>query len=189
MLAWTPNPALYLSPEMVAELALGQDAPLDIAQKYGFTAAEFGQLQAQSWFAEAVFRKREELQANGITFIAKAGMMAEEMWSDIYQLSKSTDMRVEHRIEAAKQLADLAGMKPKAAAAQPHGPAFTINIQLPPNPQGPQAAVIDSHAVERPAAMVIELDQLPPKPAGYRVPDFKLTPDLIGAPVPQQVAK
>jgi hypothetical protein len=185
---WTPNPALYLSPEMVAELALGQDDPLTIAQKYGMTVAEFEALNAQPWFGDAVYRKREQLQAEGVTFVAKAQMMAEEMWQDIYQLSKSGDgMRMEHRIEAAKQLTDIAGLKPKAAAASANGPSFTINISIPDNPQGPQLKAVGGHSeADKPPAMVIEMkpaDDFPKPPPGLKIPDFKLTPDLVGNPL------
>lgn len=183
--SWTPNPALYLSPEMVAELALGQDPPLHIAQKYGMSPAEFEALQSQEWFGAAIYRKREELQANGVTFVTKAQMMAEEMWQDIYTLSKSTDgMRMEHRIEAAKQLTDIAGLKPKAAAASAGGPSFTINISIPDNPQGPQLRSVGGHSeAEKAPALTIEMkpqDDFPKPPVGFKIPDFKMTPDLVG---------
>lgn len=183
---FSPNPALYLSPEMVTELALGQDNPLDIAGKYGLTAHEFGQLQAQEWFGAAIYRKREELQAHGITFTAKAMMMAEEMWTDIYQASKVSDMRMEHRIAAAKELTDISGMKPKAAAGVPgSGPSFTIQINLPSDPQGPTTHQLHTEKAKVEPALTIEMDgmALPPKPIGMKVPDFKLKDDLVGAPV------
>lgn len=190
MSSFEPNPALYLSPEMVAELALGQDPPNEIAQKYGFTVAEFQQLNAQTWFGEAVYRKREELQANGVTFLAKAGMMAEEMWQDIYRTSKTDgQMRMEHRIEAAKQLTDIAGLKPKAAAAVASGPAFVINIQIPDEKQAPSTHKIDRPKAEQAEPMVIDMRpvaaiDLPPPPPGLKVPDFKLTNDLAGVGLP-----
>jgi hypothetical protein len=190
MLAYTPNPALYLSPEMVAELALGQDPPLDIASKYGFSAAEFQQLQAQPWFGAAIYRKREELQASGITFAAKAAMMAEEMWQDIYTVSKGSEMRMEHRLEAAKQLSSLGGLAPKEARGANTGPQFTITIQIPSDAQGPSMRKIEQ-AEAKPDPMVIDLTpgvSLPPVPAGFKVPDFKLTDDLVGKPAIPSVA-
>lgn len=181
---WQPNPALYLSPEMMAELALGVDPPLQIAQKYGMSAAEFGQLNAQAWFGEAVYRKREELQASGVTFVTKASMMAEEMWQDIFTQSKTTDMRMEHRIAAAKELTDISGLKPKAAAHAGAGPSFTINIQLPAEAQAPSRHVLETRTVEKAEPMIIDMtpvQAIPPKPDGLRIPDFKLTDDLVGA--------
>lgn len=184
MLPHTPNPALYLSPEMVAELALGQDPPLQIAQKYGFSPAEFEALQAQAWFGEAVYRKRDQLQAEGVTFAAKAGMMAEEMWQDIYAMSKTTDMRMEHRIDAAKNLTDIAGLKPKGQAIGTGGPSFTINIQLPDNPAPPNPRMIGGHSeADKAPVLTVDfkpVDDFPKPPPGLKIPDFKLTPDLVG---------
>jgi hypothetical protein len=183
--SWTPNPALYLSPEMVAELALGQDDPLTIAQKYGMTVAEFEALNAQPWFGETIYRKREQLQAEGVTFAAKAGMIAEEVMQDIYTLSKASDgMRMEHRLDFLKQMVDVSGLKPKAAAVSAGGPSFTINISIPDNPQGPQLRNVGGHSeADNPPAMTIEMkpaDDFPKPPPGLKIPDFKLTPDLVG---------
>jgi len=127
------NPALYLSPEMVAELALGVDPPVDVAAKYGFELKDFLQLQAQPWFAEAVYRERERQQKEGITFQSKAKMMAEEMWVDLYKEAKSNLLKPELKVDVAKQLTEVAGMKPKNPVTQtgPAGPAFTVNITIP----------------------------------------------------------
>lgn len=181
-MTWQPNPALYVSPEMIAELALGLDPPLDVADKYGFNPAEFGQLQAQSWFAEMVVTKRVELTTNGQTFVAKARMMAEEMYTDLFKASKANTLSHTLQVEVAKQLAGAAGMNARAAEA-PSGPAFAITINLPGEAQGPSMRVVDKVASEKPQPLVIDMTPmapLPPKPAGRTVPDFKLTDDLVG---------
>lgn len=184
MNAWTPNPALYLSPEMVNELALGIDPPLQIAQKYGLTAAEFTALQAQEWFGAEVFRRRDQLHAEGMSFQVKAKMIAEEVMQDFFQTTKTKDVRPEHILEFLKQTAEYGGLKQKVLANQgPAGPAFMIQINLPAGAQGPGSAAQLNVTPDKPAPMVLDLkamDPLPPLPAGMKVPDFKLTKDLVG---------
>lgn len=182
MYPWTPNPALYLSPEMVAELALGQDDPLTIAAKYGLSTAEFESLNSQEWFGQMVYQKREELTSDGMTFKIKARMIAEEVMQDVFSLSKTpTGMRPEHRLEFLKQVAEYGGLKPKQGHEGPTGPAFAITINLPDNPTGPQSRAITGETMVKPDPMIIDMNPIPPKPEGFKVPDFKLTNDLTGA--------
>lgn len=187
-----PHPALYLSPEMVAELALGIDPPLDIAAKYNVSAAELQELQALPWFQEAIYRKRDEFSASGMTFAAKAGMMAEELWQKLYVEAMTTAARTEHKIDIATKLTDIAGLKPKIAAANagPAGPQFQITINLPSDMQGPSQRKVEARTT---AAEPLVLDMtpitpsqdLPPKPLA--VADFKLKDDLTGLPLPKGV--
>lgn len=182
--SWTANPGIYTSPEMVAELALGAEPPLDIAHKYGMTPDEFGFLQAQPWFVDAVYRKREELQANGVTFQAKAKMMLEEGLTDLFKLSKTGQMAANLTLELTKQLAEVAGVKQQAKLPQTeNAPTFAINIVLPDNPAGPSQRHVEATTIPQAPPMVIDLkartvDTLPPKPQGFTVPDFKMNDDL-----------
>lgn len=183
MNAWSTNPALYLSPEMVAELALGVDPPLQVAQKYGLSPAEFMALQAQDWFGKEIYRKREELHADGMTFQVKARMIAEEVMQDFFRKSKTQDLRPEHLLEFLKQTAGYGGLTPKVGAVTgPAGPAFQINITLPDNPQGPSLAKIET-ADAPPEPLIIEMtaqESIPPPPPQIAVPGFRLTNDLRG---------
>jgi hypothetical protein len=187
----SPNPGMYVSPEMVAEMALGKDTEHDIAARYGLARFECDWLTAQSWFAEMVARKRQELHENGDLFSAKAAMMAEELWVRLYQSALTGGLPNNLIMDAAKSLTEIGRlMPPKGGPAVQQGgggPAFQININLTGDAQGPgrvKAEVIEA----TPVTVSIPKDDLPPKPAGFRVPDFKLTPDLIGSPVAQNAA-
>jgi hypothetical protein len=172
-----PNPALYYSPEMVAELAMGMDPPYDIAARYGLTRQEFDQLQAQAWFGEMVARKRQELSDDGILFSSKAAMMAEELWARLFQAACANQLAHPLVVETAKQLTEIGQLKPKAAAnVGGGGPAFQINIQVNGVDAGQaKARGVSAEVVEAAPVISIPLEPgLPPKPAGLKVPDFDL---------------
>lgn len=171
-----PNPALYYSPEMVAELAMGMDPPYDIAARYGLSRDEFDQLQAQTWFGELVARKRQELADDGILFSSKAAMMAEELWTRLFQAACTGTLAHPLVVETAKQLTEIGQLKPKAAAGQVGGgPAFQLNIQVNGVPTGRAVAVEATKDAPPEPAMSITLgDPMPEKPPGLRVPDFDL---------------
>jgi hypothetical protein len=188
-----PNPALYVSPEMVIELAMGMDPPLDIAQKYGFSVAEFMALQAQEWFGKMVAEHRLVLHERGITVQTKARVILEEGLQDLAAKSKSTDgLRPDIHMDMLKLAYDVSGLKAEQARNVPQAgstPGFVINIVVPEGRQGPSIHKIDRGVADKPAPMVIELtptatDELPPMPKHIKVPDFKLKDDLLGTPLP-----
>lgn len=116
---------------MIAELALGMDAPITIAQKYGFSDKQFIQLQALPWFTEAVYKERERQTSEGVTFQSKSRLMAEELWQDIFKDAKAGNLKPELRIDAAKQLTEIAGLKPKDNRPIGVGGGFVVNITIP----------------------------------------------------------
>jgi hypothetical protein len=183
---------MYLSPEMVQELALGMDPPLDIAKRYGVDYREYTWLEAQPWFGELIAKTRMEQHAEGITFAAKAKMMAEELFQTLFQAATTGNLAHTLSLDLAKQLTEIAGLKPKVTPGQgASGPAFQININV--NSEGALKSgqrPIEGSAVEvKPVKMSIPLDNLPPKPEGFRVPDFRLTSDLVGTPQAVQAAQ
>lgn len=181
-----PNPALYLSPEMVNELALGMDDMYAIAARHGLSRYEFDQLSDQQWFGQLLVTRRMLLADQGVTFPLKAAMMAEELWQDIFAKHKGGDLQVALALDMAKQLTEIAGMKPKdrMPGAAVGGPAFQININIgeaaPPEPRKAKAPDPKQVIEAKPVVSVAFGDPLPPKPAGFVMPDFKMTPDLVG---------
>lgn len=187
------NPALYLSPEMVSELAMGMDPPYAIAARYGLEQAEFDILQAQTWFGAEVARKRMEYADGGTLFEIKARLMAEEMYTDLFKLAKADELAHAMRVEVAKQLRDIGGLGVKGVAAGETAPRFAINIQVNGVDQNvAQRTRLDLAPTAPVVTMVIPFDQpLPPKPEGLRVPDFDIRAQrspLVGSPAAVQAA-
>lgn len=172
-----PNPAMFLSPEMVQELALGMDTPYDVAATYGLSQREFDKLQAQPWFGELIAKKRMELADTGILFTAKAAMMAEELWQKLYQHATAGTLAHTVMLDVAKQLTDIGKLRPIPGQPGDTGAKFQININV--GEIKENVRMVDK-AIDVTPTISIPLDILPPKPEGFRVPDFKLTPDLVG---------
>lgn len=173
------NPALYLSPEMVAELALGLEPPITVVEKYGFTLRQFVQLQNMPWFTEAVYRERERQRNEGVTFQSKSRLMAEELWTDIYKEAKANSYKSELKVDVAKQLTEIAGLKPKNVVTPGQtGPSFTVNISIPESMQGPRSAqtILDV----TPPAIDVQFDAVETPITGTRTLDVPVDFDLVG---------
>lgn len=186
------SPGLYISPEMVTELAMGMDPPLDIAAKYGLEPSAFHALSALDWFNDAVYRRREELARDGHTFAAKAGMMAEEMWTLTFLAAKNGELKPAELIDAANKLTDIAGLKPKGPLQGQAGPAFQIVINVPEQVQGPGPAPMANVTPQQEAAqaaLVLDLkaSKTETLPDGRRVvSDLSIPGFGAGTPIPRE---
>jgi hypothetical protein len=203
-----PNPAMYLSPEFVQELALGKDKPDDVCARHGVEPSDFQWLSAQAWFGEMVAVKRMQLADNGVLFSAKAEMMLEELLQHLYKSAITGNLAAAPMLELTKQLGDYAGLRTRGAQAAATGPAFQQNINVAADTLAAGRALAPANAepVNITPTLSIPLGQttapkptgtigpgFPPGPlgevpAGLRVPDFKLTPDLVGTPAAQAAA-
>lgn len=124
------NRALHMPPEMVAELALGLDTPLTIANRHGFTGHELIELEKQPWFIEAINRKREEFSDQGVAARWKFKLMAEALAEKVFKLA-STNQDPQFTLDSMKHFAKLGDLEPKNnTPTGPVGPGFSINIDL-----------------------------------------------------------
>jgi hypothetical protein len=123
---------LHYDPMMVAELAMGADAPHEIAERYGVDLADFEHLSRQEWFQRLVANKRTEFHDQGVLFTAKAGMMAEALLTRLFQQSMNGSIPAPLTVEVAKQLTDIGRLKPQPLNTTPGaaGGSFQINIQV-----------------------------------------------------------
>ena len=185
-----PNPALYTSPEMIAELALGMDKPYDIAARYGLSKTEFDKLSAQTWFGEVVVRKRMELQSEGTVFEYQSKMMLQELTIQAFKTAITGGMPMNLVLDLMKQLGDFSGVKAKQVQAGERAQGFQINIQV--NGDGKShTRRLDVEEKREPVVVSIPMgEQLPKQPEGFRVPDFDLRVgrDLIGTTTAQAAA-
>jgi hypothetical protein len=197
---------LYFDPALVAELALGADHPHEIAERYGLETLEYEHLAAQPWFEELVARKRQEYQDDGVLFVAKAAMMAESLFTRLFQQAMAGTLTQPLMVEVGKQLADIGRLKPQPAGVREAvGPPFQINIQVNgqnviqrtphfvgmPEATGPTEMTLDFAALDVSSAAAASgvPDAFPPPPTGLKVPDFDLRPSaLVGSAAAQHAA-
>lgn len=188
----TFNPALYLPAEMLMELALGMDPPLDVARKHGLSALQFAFLQQQPWFADALLRERQKLADEGTVWAAKALLMTQALFEDLFKESKAGSLKDELRMQLLKELKDAAGMSGRntpGLAAGPSGPQFQIVINVPEGARGP-TNIGDMLRAKPTPPPTVTIDMRPDPvadlgPRPLTVPDFRLTGDLVGPPLPQ----
>jgi len=94
-----------------------------------------------------------------------------------------------HRgVEAAAKIQGLYSEAPGAG-----GPTFQLTINIPDGPL-PQPGLRAPQAIaHQPPTLILNVTPrvvdtaLPPKPAGFKMPDFELSGDLVGAPLPPRV--
>lgn len=179
--------ALRVPPEMMSELALGMEDGAVIAQRHGFSAADFATLIVQPWFVKTLQAMRDDIEANGLTFKAKVAMLAEDLLLDAWAAAKNSESG-SLKLDVAKYLTKVADLEPKQNAAVPAGGSgFVININLPEQYKAQVAA-----GGAQPAAPTIdvtptqpsEVQELPAGPAPFIVPDFNLSgnDDLAALP-------
>jgi hypothetical protein len=136
---------LDVPPQLVWECAAGLEDPDSIAARFGFTDAKWERLKQWPPFIQAVQQQRAEFERNGMTFRLKAGLMAEEMMSQMFKQAIANDTSIMQKLSVFNSLVDVAGLKPdkKAEAASVQSaPKFSITINIPQTP-GPTPITID----------------------------------------------
>lgn len=140
-----PHVTLDVPPQLVWECAAGLEDPVEVAARFGFTGAKWERLAQWPPFIQAVQAQKAEFDRNGMTFRLKAGLMAEEMMSQMFKQAISNDSTILQKLSVFNSLVDVAGLKPDKKAAAEAGPAtpkFSITINIPQAP-GPTPITID----------------------------------------------
>lgn len=123
-----------LSPIIAAELAAELSSPEDIKKKFGLTTAQWRMLTKNPMFRgmvkDALKTFRGELAA-GARILKKSEILLEDLLSDLYGIAKAKDVPSSDRINAVKQLAELAGRgKKDSPDLGPRIAGFTLNINV-----------------------------------------------------------
>lgn len=123
-----------LSPMVAAELAAGLSSPKTIRERYGLSMAQWQMLAKNESFrrmlAEAITRFKGDLNA-GARITLKAETLLEDAMPELYHVAKSQLAPATDKINAIKQLAELAGRGPKATQQAPGGSSgFVLNINV-----------------------------------------------------------
>jgi hypothetical protein len=130
--------------DMLVQIALGQEPGDVVSSRYGYSLQDWEVLKTLDWFKRDIERKREDLRASGITFKAKAQMMAEDLLADTYREAKKSESGA-FKLDTLKYLAKMADLEPRMTQTVPTGSGFSINIVLPGGDTAPrQAPVIDA---------------------------------------------
>ena len=136
---------LDVPPQLIWECAAGLEDPDSIAARFGFTDAKWERLKQWPPFIHAVQNQRAEFERNGMTFRLKAGLMAEEMMSQMFKQAIANDTSIMQKLSVFNSLVDVAGLKPDKKAVDTNvqaAPKFSITINIPQTP-GPTPITID----------------------------------------------
>ena len=137
-----PHVTLDIPPQLVWECAAGLEDPTVIASRFGFEGEKWDRLAQWPPFITAVQAQRSEFERTGMTFRLKAGLMAEEMMSQMFKQAISMDTTIMQKLSVFQALTDVAGLKaPKNAEVSNNAaPKFSITINI---PQGAQPVTSD----------------------------------------------
>ena len=125
---------LDVPPQLVWECAAGLEDPDLIAARFNFTGQKWERLKQWPPFIQAVQQQRAEFERNGMTFRLKAGLMAEEMMSEMFKQAISNDSSILQKLSVFNSLVDVAGLKPDKKAVDANvqtAPKFSITINIP----------------------------------------------------------
>lgn len=139
-----PHVTLDIPPQLVWECAAGLENPADVAARFGFEGDKWERLSQWPPFITAVQAQRAEFERNGMTFRLKAGLMAEEMMSQMFKQAISVDTTILQKLSVFNSLVDVAGLKPDKKAVDTTAnaaPKFSITINFP--NQQPTPVTID----------------------------------------------
>lgn len=122
---------LKIKPEMINEVATGLEEGKDIAQRYGFSEAEWDEIKERPDFQQAVAKVRSEMERSGQTFRLKAAVMADSLMENMYKHAMDSETPVKDKAAALQLLTRVGELEPKASAQVSAGPGFSITINLP----------------------------------------------------------
>jgi len=127
----TPTIAILdVPPKFVLEVAYGVKDPAELAEEYGYTPEEWGQLKAYPAFIKVVEARKSELIATGVTFRVKSAMMVEDLLPDIYNAAKEQGASFHTKLAAVNFLAKAAGLDSPKKDEEQSGNQFNISINL-----------------------------------------------------------
>lgn len=137
---------LDVPPQLIWECAAGLEDPDAVAARFDFIGAKWERLKQWPPFIHAVQNQRAEFDRNGMTFRLKAGLMAEEMMSEMFKQAIANDTSIMQKLSVFNSLVDVAGLKPDKKAVDANvqsAPKFSITINIP-QASGPTPITIDA---------------------------------------------
>lgn len=124
-------PAIYKTAHerMAVELAMGMDEPVDVFERYGYTADQGIALMDTPAFAATLERISKEVQSNGLTFRAKARVQAEALLEHSFEIATDPDAPAAVRADLIKWTAKVGDLEPRKEADESKaGGGFSLSI-------------------------------------------------------------
>lgn len=122
--------ALQISPELIRRIALGFDAPVDIAAEFGIDEPTFRVLEQQDWFYNRVLTAVEELKATGGTRIERMKHMYDMVLEKTATEAMLEATSFNQRMAFLDHVADKADIKPKNNVQIGGGSGASIIINI-----------------------------------------------------------
>ena len=170
----TKSPSVVLASipaRMIDQLAFGMEDPDDIAARWGYAGQEWEAIRENPILLKAVQRRRAEFEANGVGFVNKAKLMAEELLDNTYKAAIQDTTPVKDKAAALQLLSRLGDLEPKTQV-QAQGSGFSISINVPAAPSSLESIstskeeVIDAKVVEpEVSAISLAFTEFSTKPA------------------------
>jgi hypothetical protein len=162
-------------PEMIQEIAVGLEAPHEVAYRYGYERADFDELSRTRWFMKAVGEAAERLEKSGWSVQAKAAMLAESMLVNAYHAARASDS-VTNKLDVAKYLSKIGGLEPNPNQLNHTADGgFSITINIPKykddDESDSQKVSIDANA-EDVTDMGSNVGALGPRPNYIKIPTY-----------------
>ena len=118
-------------PAMIQDLATGVEEPIDIARRYGYTDAEWEELEKDKWLNREVDFAIAERAKSGKTFTTKAKMMSEMLLENVYECALGDNVPAKDKAAVLTVLAKLGNLEPEKKQQTETGPGFSITITVP----------------------------------------------------------
>lgn len=114
--------------EMVAQIAIGMEQPVDIAFRYGYKASEYQVLEQNKAFAAEVAAKRAEYERDGYSVEIKTRWMVGNLLDDYFIRLKDSTTTLGQLEAGVNTMARLAGLGQKKVDQAPAAAGSSIQI-------------------------------------------------------------
>lgn len=121
-------PGMEFDPRLTFDLALGLNPAQEIFAQYGYTQEEAVNLAQSPVFQTALKAYVEDVKAHGITFKARARVMAEALLANAYEIATDAEAPANARADLIKWTAKVAGYEPKNTEEAVQGNGFALQI-------------------------------------------------------------
>lgn len=141
--------ALQVSPELIRRIALGVDAPADVAADFGIDEPTFRVLEQQDWFRNRVMTAINELEASGGTRVERMKHIYDVVLEKTAAEAMLDATSFGQKLAFLDHLSANAGIKPKPdaglGAGGSGGASIIINIgeKAVLKPAGPEQHTIE----------------------------------------------
>lgn len=106
----------YLSPwdhRFCFELALGLDKESEILERYNVSPDQYSKLKKTPAFNQQIVDYRAEIKEKGLSFKAKAKIMAEDLLNHAYDMARDSGTSAQVRLDTIKFVTKVADLEPK----------------------------------------------------------------------------